>query len=84
MKYKNLKEVSHGFRKKYKISQKLVYVMVTVNISSNLRRLIWSAVINKFNTVRNMALINLGCVFRDVLLMNFFKGKKYWNIRVRG
>ena len=46
-----MKEVSHGFRKKYKILQKLVYVMITVNISSNLRRVVWSTVTNEFNTV---------------------------------
>ena len=55
MKYKNMKEVSHGFFKKYKILQKLVYVMITVNISSNLRRVVRSAVTNEFNIVRNMA-----------------------------
>ena len=38
MKYENMKEVSHGFCKKYKIPQKLVCVMITVNISCNLRR----------------------------------------------
>ena len=51
-----MKEVSHVFFKKYKILQKLVYVMITVNISSNLRRVVRSAVTNEFNTVRNMAL----------------------------
>ena len=50
-----MKEVSHGFFKKYKILQKLVYVMITVNISSNLRRVVRSAVTNEFNIVRNMA-----------------------------
>ena len=50
-----MKEVSHGFFKKYKILQKLVYVMITVNISSNLRHVVRSAVTNEFNTVCNMA-----------------------------
>ena len=50
MKYKDMKEVSYGFRKKYKSLQKLVYV-ITVNISSNLRRVARSAVTNEFNTV---------------------------------
>ena len=45
-----MKEVSYGFRKKYKSLQKLVYV-ITVNISSNLRRVARSAVTNEFNTV---------------------------------
>ena len=51
-----MKEVSHGFRKKYKIQQKLVYVTINVNISSKLRRVVRSAVTNEFNVVRNMAL----------------------------
>ena len=51
MKYENMKEVSHGFCKKYKIPQKLVCVMITVNISSNLRRVGRSAVTNEFKTV---------------------------------
>ena len=51
MKYENMKEVSHGFCKKFKILQKLVCVMITVNISSNLRRVVWSAVTNEFETV---------------------------------
>ena len=46
-----MKEVSHGFCKKYKILQKLVYAMITVNISSNLRRVGWSAVTTEFKTV---------------------------------
>ena len=50
MKDKDTKEVSYGFRKKYKSLQKLVYV-ITVNISSNLRRVARSAVTNEFNTV---------------------------------
>ena len=50
MKYKDMKEVSYGFRKKYKSLQKLVYV-ITVNISSNLPRVARSAVTNEFNTV---------------------------------
>ena len=49
MKYENMKEVS--FRKKYEILQKLVCIMITVNISSNLRRVVRSAVTNEFNTV---------------------------------
>ena len=48
MKYENMKEVSHGFFKKHKIAQKLVCVMITVNISCNLRRVGWSA---EFKTV---------------------------------
>ena len=56
MKYKNMKEVSHGFFKKYKVLQKLIYVMITENISSNLRRIVRSAETNKFNTAGNMAL----------------------------
>ena len=55
MKYKNMEEVGHGFHKKYKIMQKLVYVMITENILSNLRRVVQSAATNEFNTVRNMA-----------------------------
>ena len=51
MKYENMKEVSHGFCKKYKIPQKLICVMITVNISSNLRRVGRSAVTNEFKTV---------------------------------
>ena len=51
MKYENMKEVSHGFCIKYKIPQKLVCVMITVNISSNLRRVVRSAVTNEFKTV---------------------------------
>ena len=51
-----MKEVSHGFRKKYKILQKLVYVAISVNISSNLHRVVRSAVTNDFNAVRNMTL----------------------------
>ena len=51
MKYENMKEVSHGFCKKYKIPQKLVCVMITVNISSNLRRVGRSTVTNEFKTV---------------------------------
>ena len=50
MKDKDMKEVSYGFRKKYNSLQKLVYV-ITVNISSNLRRVARSAVTNEFNTV---------------------------------
>ena len=50
MKDKDMTEVSYGFRKKYKSLQKLVYV-ITVNISSNLRRVARSAVTNEFNTV---------------------------------
>ena len=46
-----MKEVSHGFCKKYKILQKLICVMITVNISCNLRRVVWSAVTNEFKTV---------------------------------
>ena len=56
MKYKNMKEVSHGFLKKYKILQKFVYVMIIGNISGNLHRVVWFAVTNEFNTARNMAL----------------------------
>ena len=51
MKYENMKEVSHGFCKKYKILQNLVCVMITVNISSNLRRVAWSAITNEFKTL---------------------------------
>ena len=51
MKYENMKEVSHGFCKKYKILQKLVCVMITVNISSNLRRVVRPALTNEFNAV---------------------------------
>ena len=51
MKYENMKEVSHGFCKKYKILQKLVYVMTTVIISSNLRCAVRSAVTDEFETV---------------------------------
>ena len=50
MKYEDMKEFSHGFCKKYKIPQKLVCVMITVNISCNLRRVGWSAVTNEFRT----------------------------------
>ena len=51
MKYENMKEVSRGFCKKYQIPQKLVSVMFTVNISSNLRCVGRSAVTNEFKTV---------------------------------
>ena len=51
MKYENMKEVSHGFCKKYKVLQNLVCVMVTVNISSNLRRVVRSAVTSEFKAV---------------------------------
>ena len=44
------------FSKKYKILQKLIYVMITENISSNLHHVIRSAVTNKFNNARNMDL----------------------------
>ena len=44
-----MKKVSHGFlKKKYKIVQKLVYVMIIEIISSNLRNVIRSAVTNEF------------------------------------
>ena len=56
MKYENIKEVSHGFHKKYRILQKLVYITISVNISSNLRRVARSALTNVFNSVRNMVL----------------------------
>ena len=46
MKYKNMKEISDGFCKKYKIPQKLVHVMITVNISNNLSRVVRSTVTN--------------------------------------
>ena len=46
-----MKEVSRGFCKKNKIPQKLVCVMITVNISSNLRRVVRSAVTNEFKTL---------------------------------
>ena len=51
MKYENMKEVSHVVLKKYKIPQKLVCVMITVNISCNLCRVGRSTVTNEFNTV---------------------------------
>ena len=51
-----MKEVSYGFFNNYKILQKLVYAMITENISSNLHRVVRSAVTNEFNTTRNMAL----------------------------
>ena len=56
MKYKNMKEVSHGFFKNYKILQKLVSIMITNNISSNLWRVVWSTITNEFNAARNMDL----------------------------
>ena len=46
-----MKEVNRGFCKKYEILQKLVCVMITVNISSNLPRVVRFAVTNEFNTV---------------------------------
>ena len=55
MKHKNMKEVTHGFLKKYKIPQKLVCVMITENISSKLRPVVRSAVTNEYN-IQNMAL----------------------------
>lgn len=45
-----------GFTKKYKILQKLFYVTISVNNSSNLRHVAWYPVTNEFNAVRNMAL----------------------------
>ena len=56
MKYKIMKEVSHGFLKNYKILQKLVSIMITNNISSNLWRVVWSTITNEFNAARNMDL----------------------------
>ena len=44
------------FSKKYKILYKLVYDMITKNISGNPYRVVRSTVTNKFNTVQNMAL----------------------------
>ena len=58
--------------------------MITVNILSNLHRVILSAVTNKFNTVCNMALRSFTVRFWGVLLMSVFKGKKYWDIREWG
>ena len=51
MKYENMKEVSHGFCKKYKIPQTVVCVMIMVNISCNLHRVGRPAVKNEFKTV---------------------------------
>ena len=51
MKYENMKEVSHGFCKKYKILQKLVCVYDHGEYSSNLRRVIRPSVTNEFKTV---------------------------------
>ena len=76
-----MKEVRHRFLKKLKILQKLVHIMITENISCNLRRFVLSAVSNEVNTLHNMNLHNLGCVFRDVWLMDVSGGKEYWNIR---
>ena len=56
MNYKNMKEVNHGFLKKYKVLQKFLYVMIIGNISGNLHRVVWFAVTNEFNTARSMAL----------------------------
>ena len=48
MKYKNIKELSHGFCKKYKILQKLVYIMIAMNWFT-----LWSpcTVTSEFNIV---------------------------------
>ena len=51
MKYENMKEVSHDFCKNFKILQKLVCVMITVSILSNLRRVVRPAVTNESNAV---------------------------------
>ena len=56
MEYENMKEVSRSFCKKCRILQKLVCVMITVNIPSNLCRVVRSAVTNEFKTVGNMVL----------------------------
>ena len=57
MKHKKMEETSHRFlTHKKKILKKLVYVMITQNISSNLRCVVRSAVTNEFNTVHNTAL----------------------------
>ena len=55
MKHKNMKEVSHGFLKKYKILQKLIYVTITENIFSKFRRAVRSTVTSEFNTVGSIA-----------------------------
>ena len=69
-----MKECSHGSRKNYKILQKLVYVMITVNILRDLHCVAHSSEANESNTVRNMAFFhNLGCAFRDVLLISVLK-----------
>ena len=51
MKYENMKEAGHGFCKEYKILQKLVCVMITVNIARNLRRVVRSGSTNEFKAV---------------------------------
>ena len=49
-----------------------------IHISINFRRVVQSAVTNEFIRIAIWLFINLGCVFRDVLLMNVSEGKKYW------
>ena len=44
------------FGKNKKFYKNWIYVMITVNISSNLRHVAWSAVTNEFNALHIMAL----------------------------
>ena len=81
---KKIDTFSHGFLKKYKILQKLIYVTITENISSNFRRAARSTVTSEFNTVGSMLFINLGCIFREVLLISVSERKNHWDIRVWG
>ena len=82
------KKLAMVFSKNTKILQKLVYVLITENIWSNLRRVVQSAGTNEFNTIHNIALHlffgTFGCVFRDAWLMSVFQEKEYWCIRVWG
>ena len=68
-----MKEVSHGFRKKRKILPKLVYVMITVNLYTfQVTSAASSSPLKQMNLIPYAVwlFINLGCVFRDVLLMD--------------
>ena len=83
-----MKDVTHGFRKNRKILQKLVYVhVITVNLYTfQVTSTASSSPLYQMNLIPYALwlFINLGCVFRDVLLMSVSEGKKYWDIRLWG
>ena len=71
-------------KKKKKMLQKLVGVMIIENISSNFRRVVRSSVAHEFNAARSMALHYFRLRYADVLLMCVTEGNNYWDIRARG